>query len=276
MSNDVIESSVARITAAASPRTLIHQLLNAVGVQRDGELSGPWLVAALGELGHRPEAVRQMLRRMQRTRELEVRRQGRVNHYRLGPFARSGADAGWRKLFGPLPDWDGRWTLALYQFRASEREERDHVRVILAYAGFGSLARGVFVHPHDRVKEVTAGLGSVGLGRRVHLFRAERAAGPGDPQTAAAAWDLAALAADYRRFTDAFAGLDPDALDPAAAFRAASAVAIGFLDVGFRDPDLPAGLLPSDWPGDAARARVRALLPRLQHGMLAHADRLPG
>lgn len=255
---------------------LVHQLLNTVAPARDGELSGPWLVAALGLLGHRPAAVRQMLRRMLRSGELEVRRRGRTNRFRLGPFSQSPAETARRKLLAHAPpDWDGHWTLALYQFRAAEREVREHVRVVLSLEGFGSLARGVFVHPRDRVKPVTSALAAVGMAERVHLLRATRAAGPDDPQTARRAWDLVALADGYRAFERRFAPLGSATLAPAAAFRATSAVAHAFLEVAFADPELPAELLPPDWPGWQARALVRRLLPPLLAGALVHADTLP-
>jgi phenylacetic acid degradation operon negative regulatory protein len=213
-----------------------------------------------------------MLRRMLRTREIEARRVGRANRYRLSDFSRSTGSAAARKLFGgPLPEWDGRWTLALYQFQARERGMREHVRVVLALQGFGSLARGTFLHPHDRVEAVTRSLSALGLEDRVRLFRAERAAGPSDPETAARAWDLREIADGYRRLGRQLRSLRPGELSPRASFVAGNALASGFLAVAFRDPELPAALLPQAWPGPATRAWVSETLAGLRQGMLAHA-----
>jgi phenylacetic acid degradation operon negative regulatory protein len=275
-SNEERLSSFIAATRATSPRVLIHHLLNGVGRHRGGELSGPWLVAALGELGHRQAAARQMLRRMLATGELDMRRQGRVNHYRLGSFSRTGSQAGQRKLFEAPPDWDGRWTLALYQFQEAEREVRDHVRLLLAYQGFGALARGVFIHPHDRVEAMTGALDLIGQAGRVHLLRAEQAAGPSDREMASSAWDLDSLVEGYRSFEQRHRGLDPEALEPREAFVVYTAVVQEFFDVALRDPELPARLLPEDWTGRAAQALARQLLVGLQPGLIAHADTLPG
>lgn len=275
MSLDEKISSFVALTRATSPRTLIHQLLNGYGLLREGELSGPWLVAALGELGHRPAAVRQMLRRMLRTGELTGRRQGRVNWFRPSDFSRAAAEAAGRKLFGPEPSgWDQRWTLALYQFRVGERGVREHVRVVLSLQGFGSLSRGVFLHPRDRVKPVSTALAAVGLADRVRLFRAERSAGPSDPETAAAAWDLHALAEGYRGFQRRFGDLPTRDLPPRECFVVSAAAVAAYLEVCLRDPELPEVLLPADWPGRAAAAQVRQLLGALEARMLRHGDAL--
>ena len=274
MSKDEV-SSYLELTRQTPLRTLIHQLLNGYGAFREGELSGPWLVAALAELGHRPPAVRQMLRRMLRTGELESRRAGRENRFRLSEFSRAGAASAQRRLFaGESEAWDGRWTLALYQFRAEERGVREHVRVVLSLESFGSFSRGVFLHPRDRVRAVTRALAAVGLADHVRLYRAERCAGPSDADAAAQAWDLPAIARAYREFEACFRALRTDPLSARQAFVASSAVVATFLAASFRDPELPASLLPDDWPGFAAQRRVAQLLGGLQAGMLAHGDSL--
>jgi phenylacetic acid degradation operon negative regulatory protein len=77
-------------------------------------------------------------------------------------------------------------------------------------------------------------------------------------------WDLAALAADYRRFLalfgrviDRFRMRPIETSDPAQCFVVRTLLIHAFRRVLLRDPRLPPALLPLDWPGAAAYALTR-------------------
>lgn len=254
---------------------VIYSLLASYGGRRGGELPGTWFLEALGPLGHRPAAVRQALFRMTRGGELEARKEGRLAWYRLSPFGRAATATGTSKLFDPpAASWDGAWTLVCYQFDTGSRGERDAVREILELEGFALLARGTYVHPHERTRRVLELTHANGLGRRVTVFRARRIGGEADAALAGRLWDLRRLGRDYRRFLRRFGPLarrPARRWPPAGCFALRLAVVCHYLRTAWDDPDLPRRLLPGDWAGHQARAVAaqlyRDLLPRtLRHG----------
>ena len=85
------------------------------------------------------------------------------------------------------------------------------------------------------------------------------------------AWDLAGLAADYRRFLQRFGSVIErfrqagDAThDPAQSFVVRTLLIHEYRRVLLRDPQLPVALHPLDWPGAAAYALCRDFY-RLTH-----------
>jgi phenylacetic acid degradation operon negative regulatory protein len=80
-------------------------------------------------------------------------------------------------------------------------------------------------------------------------------------QAAAAAWDLPALAAAYRRLLSRFGAVidrfrqgDTALLDAGQCFVVRSLLIHAYRRAMLRDPQLPSALLPLDWPG---RRRLR-------------------
>jgi phenylacetic acid degradation operon negative regulatory protein len=81
---------------------------------------------------------------------------------------------------------------------------------------------------------------------------------------AEALWDLAGVAAGYRRFLALFGAVverfrmrDIALADPAQCFIVRTLLIHAFRRVLLRDPRLPPALLPLDWPGAAAYALTR-------------------
>jgi phenylacetic acid degradation operon negative regulatory protein len=81
-------------------------------------------------------------------------------------------------------------------------------------------------------------------------FRAEL--GPvGDPQRLIAeAWDLAQVSDAYDEFITTFSRLQPKT--PEAVFRAQTLLVHAWRKFPFLDPDLPAAVLPAQWPREPA------------------------
>jgi phenylacetic acid degradation operon negative regulatory protein len=75
-----------------------------------------------------------------------------------------------------------------------------------------------------------------------------------DKDLAARAWDLDTLAADYAAFVTEWLPLVSavDGTRPAEAFAASQRLLHAWRKFLFRDPGLPALVLPPDWPGAAA------------------------
>jgi len=172
-------------------------------------------------------------------------------------------------------DWDGRFDL-LVLAGPVDRAARARLADTLAYLGFGALSGSTWAAPRRgtvraRDAEVTALLEELGVtaDRFVARHGGDHA---GAVDLVRRAWDLPALAEAYREFvaeyTPVVAELPADASDEqayAARFRLVHAWRT-FL---FTDPQLPAELLPADWPG----ARAAAFFDRYAGRLRPAADR---
>jgi phenylacetic acid degradation operon negative regulatory protein len=262
----------------AAPTLLIYSLLSAYGDRRGGELPGAWLVAALDGLGHAAPAVRQTLFRMVRSHELEARRVGRANLYRLAPFARASTEAGRQKIFAaPERKWDGRWTLVHYRFDTRKRALRHSLRDTLEVEGFAALAGGLYIHPRDRLERIRSAVAASAASEQVMFFRADCDAATMPAALVPRLWNLADIDRRYRRFVTRYAPLDArPARDFAAAqaFAARLALVLEYLPPAWDDPELPDELLPAGWSGQEARRLARRLYEKLLPGTLRHGDAL--
>lgn len=200
---------------------------------RGGSLQLADLLQLMRRLGASDGVVRTAVSRLSKDGVLHGRRAGRRSAYALTPAA----DAEFRKavplIYGSgCQEWDGRLHLAF--------PEPGTDRSGLDAAGYALLAPGVLVSPWPAPGSVPA------LG----------ASGPADTmrQLAARAWPLGPLADALTMFADAMRPLWPvPALEPLDAMATRIVVIHGWRRIALRDPRLPTGLLPADWPGRAAR-----------------------
>jgi phenylacetic acid degradation operon negative regulatory protein len=266
-------------TVADAPVSyLIYSAVSFYGDRRGGEIAGRWFVAALESLGVAPAAVRQTLFRMERDEELIGRRIGRVKLYRASPYARAEIGAGVQKIFAPVDAaWDGYWTLVLTVFASHMRVERERVRSILQVEGFAALGNGAYVHARDRAERLRRALGDLGVADCVTVFRADRVLGTSDRDFAHARWDLDALGDEYDEFLRRFRPLAAHSLSALPLniqFGLRFAVVLSFLEVAWKDPELPSSMLPARWPGTKAQVLARRLYERFLPGALAFGDDL--
>ena len=178
-------------------------------------------------------------------------------------------DDAYRRIYDrPPEDWHGLWELVVADGVSAAR--RRVLRDELAWAGFGEAAAGVFVRPREGGRALPAILGVRGIGERVVVAQAGDL--PGQRPLAVLAeraWDIPALAAEYRRFLHRFGAVIErfragDAHDPQQCFVVRTLLIHAYRRALLRDPLLPAALLPLDWPGAAAHALCRDFY-RLTH-----------
>jgi len=192
---------------------------------------------------------------------------GRNSFYRLANKGHQTFEAATRHIYDPpQSDWSGRFELLLI----GNGEDRDASREALRNAGFGSPLPGVWVAPSG-VPVPAEAAGAIRLevsseddsGRRL----------------LSASWPLDRTADAYLRFMKMFgplrAAFDRGAtLSDADAFTARILLIHYYRRVVLRDPLLPEGLLPADWPGRAARILCgeiyRALLPTSEQWLDSH------
>jgi phenylacetic acid degradation operon negative regulatory protein len=152
--------------------------------------------------------------------------------------------------FGQSPTWDGRWLLVILRVPEQRRAVRHQLRSKLAWAGLGSLGGGVWLTPHvDREAELTAAIGDEPHAE-ARSFVAELGTMSDLDALIAEAWDLDGVRDQYVAFIEDFARQRPTI--PDACFRQQTLLVHAWRRFPFLDPDLPASVLPADWPRDRA------------------------
>jgi phenylacetic acid degradation operon negative regulatory protein len=217
--------------------------------------------------------VRTAMSRLAADGWLERSKVGRNSYYRLVRKGRQTFDAATRHIYDPPPSgWTGRFELLLIE----NAEDRDASREALRNAGFGSPLPGVWVAPSGvPVPEEAAAAIRLEVsaeddsGRR--LLRQS--------------WPLDRTADAYLKFMKTFEPLRGwigrrETLVDADAFTARILLIHHYRRVVLRDPLLPGELLPSDWPGRAARALCgeiyRGLLPASEQWLDRNANNEKG
>jgi phenylacetic acid degradation operon negative regulatory protein len=231
------------------------------------------LIRLAAPFGVSERLVRTSVARLAQDGWLASRRDGRLSEYRLTESGRERFAAATRRIYSSNPTtWTGTWTLALLPAGATGRGE---LRTQLRWLGFGQIEPGVLVHATLGVAETRSACARLPGGERVLVFAANGQDPAVDRRLARGGWELATLAARYRRFIAAFsplrAALDqPAALDPESALIVRTLLLHEFRKVHLRDPLLPEPLLPMDWAGTAAYELCRELYARVFHAAQAH------
>ena len=234
---------LARWTEPSRTGSLIITIFGDAIAPRGGEIALADLIQLLAGLGIGPGVVRTAISRLAADGWLEGMKQGRISFYRLTGRSRTEFAAAEPRIYGPLERaWDGKLRLAFPPQGAD--------RLHLETAGFAVLAPGVLASPDPAPDPL--------------LLTAT-----GEPQAmqalATRAWPVDKLAALYKDYLTRFVPLAPAAaaLPPNEAMPARALLIHDYRRIVLRDPRLPAGLLPADWPGYAARelcARLYAAL----------------
>ncbi|MFF8605755.1 PaaX family transcriptional regulator C-terminal domain-containing protein [Streptomyces sp. NPDC015346] len=233
------------------------------------------VIELFGRVGVGEQATRSTLTRMVGRGLLRRQREGRRMYFGLTERSEAVLRDGERRIWGSGAvnrHWDGTWTLLGFSLPESWQRQRHDLRSRLAWSGFGPLFGGVWIAPgHVDVDPIVTALG---LDAHVKVFRAQADAGMDIGAMIEEAWELAELADQYglfvRRWQSAESA-DPDGDDPLAV---RSRLSAEWLRIIRRDPRLPVGHLPDDWPAEQAEKTFRAVHERLTPGARATAERL--
>ncbi|WP_117237641.1 PaaX family transcriptional regulator [Thermus sediminis] len=203
------------------------------------------LIAMMAALGFSEAAVRAALSRSAKRGWVVPERRGRVAHYALSDRVYWQVRQVRRRLYEPLPPWDGTFLLVLPE-GPRERGKRERFRREMALLGYGSLQSGVYLGLSADPKATRELLGFYGL--PATLFRGEHLGPKGEVLQAFPLEEARAL---YRVLPLEF----PEPQDPLEAFRALTRLAHEMRKALFLDPLLPEELLPEGFPGPSARRR---------------------
>jgi phenylacetic acid degradation operon negative regulatory protein len=263
-----------RSVGAPAARSLLLTVLGEYVLPRSGAVWQETLVAALVSLGYSHQAARQALSRSARDGWLETERRGRRSRMRLSDrtaeLLRTGAERIYS--FGEPWQWDRRWLLVVLRVPEHRREVRHQLRTRLAWTGVGSLGGGVWITPHvEREAELATAIAEEPVAEATSFVAGFGAIG--DPQQlVATAWDLDSVREQYLAFIEDFSRVRPSSAE--AWFRMQTLLVHAWRRFPFLDPDLPADVLPSDWPRRRAHDLFRSRHDRWAPSAKAHFEAL--
>ncbi|GAA1599332.1 PaaX family transcriptional regulator [Actinoplanes couchii] len=225
------------------------------------------LVRLLTPLDIAAPAVRTAVSRMVRQGWLHPLRLASGPGYVLTPKAARRLDEAAARVYRTgRGGWDGRFDMILLGESASRREVTR-----LTYLGYGSLSEQVWVAPRAS-EEVETLLRSAGVG--FERFSATHTAG--SDSITGRAWDLGRIGRSYEEFV---ASLQPvvKAVTPRStdeeAYAARFRLVHAWRSIVLDDPQLPAALLPSGWPGVKAASFFDKHATRLRPAADRHVER---
>ncbi|NLE72888.1 MAG: PaaX family transcriptional regulator [Actinomycetales bacterium] len=247
-------------TRQGSPPSLLLTLLGDYWWGQTEPLPSAALVDLLADFGVSAVAARAALSRMVGHGLLASSRSGRNTFYRLTPRGQDVMRRGAVRIteFGrPREDgWDGRWSLVAFSVPEAKRSLREALRTRLRWLGFAPLFDALWISPHARHDLALAELADLGV-TTATAFVAEWADLPTASLPPQSAWDLEGLAELYRRFVATWeptrAALGKGAIAPVDALVKRTEIMDAWRAFPGLDPDLPARLLPEDWPRAQAR-----------------------
>jgi phenylacetic acid degradation operon negative regulatory protein len=257
-------SGLPRTQVGTTPQHLLMTLLGDYWLGRTEHLPSAALVDLLAEFDISEPSTRAALNRLAKRGLLVSSKRGRNTYYGLSPRAVPLLRETLKRIlaFGTqqATPWDGAWTIVAFSVPETQRQLRHAIRSGLGWLGFAALYDGLWCSPWQEQDAALAVLEDLGI-HSATVMRAEI-----DPRSAVqalSAWDLEALRRQYHEFEAQFLPILHDVqrgtLTPSDALVQRTKVMDnwrGFLGV---EPDLPAELLPHDWP----RSRMRELFVEL-------------
>lgn len=266
-----------------TPKSLILDIYGAQVRGLGGWLAIADLVALMADLGHDDRAVRAAVARMKRSELLAAEARHGVAGYALtGPALQILRDGDERIFSSSIPTTvaDG-WVVAVFSVPEQARERRHRLRALLVRLGFGQVTPGVWIAPSRMKPEARRLLARAELSQYVSLFEGEYEGFSDLRVLVARAWDLPALDTAYRRFIalhrrTATVWRAPKARGNRRGFVDYMRVLAAWRRLAYRDPGLPAELLPRRWNGEPARLLFADLHATLAPRASAHVDALVG
>lgn len=220
------------------------------------------LLRMLDVLGVSERAVRSTISRMQRKGWLRPEHEGRHSRYTLTAKGRQIIEEGGQRIFEPRKlDWDERWFQVVYSLPENKRGLRNDLRKRLTWLGFGRLAPGTWISPHNRRADVEAMVAELGAKPYVTYFSSLQLVGGDDREIVERCWDIRHINQQYLRFIKRW---EPefakrclafdrgDELPADQCFAQRFWITHEYSPFPRLDPNLPPELLPEGWLGDRA------------------------
>jgi phenylacetic acid degradation operon negative regulatory protein len=266
---------IRRELASAPPRasSLIITVWGDAIAPHGGAVMLGGLIDLLAPFGINERLVRTSVFRLAREGWLKAKPIGRESLYRLTRNGVRQFRQAYRRIYGsPDEGWNGAWEIVIAN--GATPAQRRALKQELQWEGFGTFGSGVLARPAMAASAVPRIAAALHVEGHIAVVRAQddrRLGGRTLASLVPDAWNLTGLSTHYRRFLrrfgkviDRFRLADKTIVDPAQAFIVRTLLIHEYRRVLLRDPQLPAALLPLDWPGAAAYALCRDFY-RLTH-----------
>lgn len=242
-------------------KALLLTVLGEFVLPSGGSVWTSTLVAAADALGIAEKNARQALARIADQGLIESERHGRQVRWSLTAAGRALLETGAARIYSfgtAFVGWDRQWLMVHCPVPESQRAMRNQLRTRLAFLGFGELSASLMISPHrEREGVLRETLDGLGLQGDCTVLHSTTSSVSDDAELAVRAWDLDALAADYRSFSEVQVGRRPG--DASAMFAGVVELVHDWRRFPFVDPELPPELLPSAWAGATAASDFQAL-----------------
>ncbi len=222
------------------------------------------------------DAVRVTMSRMRREGWFVSRRNGRASFYALSDRGWAVLDEGRPRIFDRRRDeWSGDWHVVVLGLPDTGRRDREKLNKEMLWRGYAPLAPATWIASRPRADGLDAILPR---GTDVYTFSSRSGSAAEDERLATSHWDLDSLAGDYRAFVATYEPLMStshlDGLSDEEVFVRRTEIIHEYRLFPFRDPDLPARLLPNDWPGHQAHGIFLHVVDALADRAWAAFDRV--
>lgn len=239
------------------PKSVMLTFLGIHLLGRETAIYSGSVIDVFARVGVSEEAVRSTLTRMAGSGLLTRHRNGRKVYFGLSARLAAVLEDGRRRIWetGAVNRAaDSGWTLVAFSMPDTRRGDRHDLRRQLTWAGFGLLQNGLWVAPG--VRDAAAIVEQLGVDGHVTVFTAQPAKPTEAAELVRKAFDTATIASRYHDFLEKW-----DAGDPAFPDDLTRQLMLhsDWLHVVRRDPHLPAGHLPRDWPAIQAETLFRKL-----------------
>ncbi|MBI3734474.1 MAG: phenylacetic acid degradation operon negative regulatory protein PaaX [Chloroflexi bacterium] len=253
-------------TRTIRPQALIFTLFGDYVCQRSDRIWIGSLIRLLALFGVSEQATRTTVSRMTRRGWLCLSRTGTRAGYALTPAASRLIEEGTARIFQPPTageGWDGLWSLVAYSIPEEQRESRDRFRRELGWLGYGMLTNALWISPNDRRARVADLVEALQIKPCVQSFSGHLDGFVSCRELAARCWNLADLNAAYAAFIEKY---QPQLCDyqrrltaqpppeDRHCFAQRFMLTHEYRRFPYRDPRLPAELLPADWRGADAQS----------------------
>jgi phenylacetic acid degradation operon negative regulatory protein len=221
-------------TRRGSPPSVLLMLFGDYWLESPGGFPSAALVTLLGDFGVNDAAARAALSRMVKRGLLRSSKTGRTTAYRTSPRTQQILTAASRRIVefgGATDEWSGVWSVVAFSIPENGRSLRAAARNRLSWLGFAPLYDEVWICPHDRHEDAVRDLAALGVEATALQASVAESASP-------------TRARELLTHADA---------DPASALVQRTRLLEAWLDLSSGDPNLPATLLPADWPREHAR-----------------------
>jgi phenylacetic acid degradation operon negative regulatory protein len=263
---EVLRPTLLRGPASYKPRGMVFDLFGDLVRPRTDGLPLSAIIEFLGFFDTAPSTVRVVMARLRRDGWMDSKRVGRETTYFLNDRSRQLLDEGRSRILERrIGAWDGNWYLLFYSVPEKERHLRDALRKQLAWLGYGPLALGTWISPHDHSQQARAQFDS-NREIRFDTLTCQTGSLDRDRELVARCWDLKSLNRRYAAWIAKYQHLaeaPPGSITGAEALVKRMQVTHDYRQFPFADPMLPAELLPAQWKGEAAYELLMTIRERL-------------